>query len=76
MVIMEVGSILISIHPPRAGRDDDINRICPARCISIHPPRAGRDDYPDAFIWTKEIFQSTRPVRGGTLFREALPPQV
>ena len=57
----------ISIHPPRAGRDQRNSAYLADLVISIHPPRAGRDDYPDAFIWTKEVFQSTRPVRGGTI---------
>ena len=39
---LELG--VISIHPPRAGRDgdgDDLAAVIVA--ISIHPPRAGRD---------------------------------
>ena len=34
--------------------------------ISIHPPRAGRDEGVGAHIISDELFQSTRPVRGGT----------
>ena len=36
---------LISIHPPRAGRDNTICGLTAPYIISIHPPRAGRD-YP------------------------------
>ena len=58
----------ISIHPPRAGRDRQpqipVRRYKP---ISIHPPRAGRDQCRPRSIWTTRRFQSTRPVRGGTL---------
>ena len=35
--------------------------------ISIHPPRAGRDFFSDHFSTSLLTFQSTRPVRGGTL---------
>ena len=81
---------MISIHPPRAGRDRllvndhfalaDFNPPAPCgagHCcylqtgfcfsISIHPPRAGRDDGGYKLAETDEEFQSTRPVRGGTL---------
>ena len=34
---------LISIHPPRAGRDVSSPLIADNAAISIHPPRAGRD---------------------------------
>ena len=105
-------SALISIHPPRAGRDGQASGGAakneyfnpPAPCgagpeadagarrehrISIHPPRAGRDGAqaakevftenfnppapcgagPGTMIWqvSARKFQSTRPVRGGTL---------
>ena len=78
----------ISIHPPRAGRDQALlhnGEGCryfnpPAPCgagpelpltntqtvISIHPPRAGRDLQPDFGGIMELVFQSTRPVRGGT----------
>ena len=36
--------------------------------ISIHPPHAGRDYREDAQDNGKPIFQSTLPMRGGTLF--------
>ena len=56
----------ISIHPPRAGRDRNIRYVSKSGCISIHPPRAGRDGCPLWLCRMAGIFQSTRPVRGGT----------
>ena len=37
---------VISIHPPRVGRDDVIRRKDRRASISIHPPRVGRDAAP------------------------------
>ena len=65
-----MGSVLgISIHPPRAGRDAHgvVGRIL--KRISIHPPRAGRDSAALVLYRVDTAFQSTRPVRGGTLKR-------
>ena len=64
----------ISIHPPRAGRDfaDTVTRA-KSRCISIHPPRAGRDKYGLKVCGAEIAFQSTRPVRGGTVCAGADP---
>ena len=60
----------ISIHPPRAGRDVGINDMTKEICdISIHPPRAGRDEAVVPTQLMAEVFQSTRPVRGGTFKR-------
>ena len=56
----------ISIHPPRAGRDDDVKYAGCFTDISIHPPRAGRDILDSIVNGVTEEFQSTRPVRGGT----------
>ena len=42
--------------------------------ISIHPPRAGRDGEYYISIDYGTIFQSTRPVRGGTITRFTAPP--
>ncbi len=40
----KIVALIISIHPPRAGRDDNgCASDRPAEKISIHPPRAGRD---------------------------------
>ena len=43
VVILMVCIMLISIHPPRAGRDVLDPGLLLGRLISIHPPRAGRD---------------------------------
>ena len=43
MYFCDDGFIDISIHPPRAGRDEHQEDSDPADQISIHPPRAGRD---------------------------------
>ena len=56
----------ISIHPPRAGRDAIIDQALKLLSISIHPPRAGRDLMMLSMLVVLPIFQSTRPVRGGT----------
>ena len=78
----------ISIHPPRAGRDNGVQLPRGVERISIHPPRAGRDTTvalmrpvylnfnppapcgagPSIYVDGRNamIFQSTRPVRGGT----------
>ena len=65
--------ILISIHPPLAGRDGvpDKDGMHPISAISIHPPLAGRDGYPRRRITLTVIFQSTRPSRDGTRWDEA-----
>ena len=42
--------------------------------ISIHPPRAGRDDRGLGAEALGKQFQSTRPVRGGTLSKYILQP--
>ena len=57
----------ISIHPPRAGRDvAAVVQNITDKLISIHPPRAGRDCSFCIASSTEMLFQSTRPVRGGT----------
>ena len=56
----------ISIHPPLAGRDDARSGPQIRSAISIHPPLAGRDEIADVEIMLEQIFQSTRPLRGGT----------
>ncbi len=66
--VLRVATLMrtISIHPPRAGRDDS-DILFGAQClISIHPPRAGRDSGKPTCSATLSLFQSTRPVRGGT----------
>ena len=56
----------ISIHAPRAGRDDFLSGFGSAGTISIHAPRAGRDQEGKQAYGSNEQFQSTRPVRGAT----------
>ena len=57
----------ISIHSPRAGRDEMIRFPSSTRAISIHSPRAGRDHRDRRIRPDNLTFQSTRPVRGETL---------
>ena len=42
--VAAVGSLEISIHPPRMGRDDVSHFHDALFVISIHPPRMGRDN--------------------------------
>ena len=59
---------LISIHAPRAGRDQAVIDPAEVLAISIHAPRAGRDNPHAAPVWhDRPGFQSTRPVRGATI---------
>ena len=57
---------MISIHPPLAGRDAAAVAMMHTPDISIHPPLAGRDQAAGRIESKKIIFQSTRPLRGGT----------
>ena len=57
---------MISIHPPRAGRDYHVPAFVSPLHISIHPPRAGRDLQEGVCGVNADEFQSTLPVRGGT----------
>ena len=59
-------SLIISIHPPRVGRDVLRPGTQCRRSISIHPPRVGRDDAPPSITDGTMPFQSTLPVWGGT----------
>ena len=59
----------ISIHPPRAGRDRSVASNGAQKRISIHPPRAGRDRHTHYARPPLYLFQSTLPVRGGTIQR-------
>ena len=55
--------LVISIHPPRGGRDDKIQRPQGGMMISIHPPRGGRDGV--GFPATVPRIISIHPPRGG-----------
>ncbi len=46
---------LISIHPPRGGRDVAAHRAALASKISIHPPRGGRDSKSAQFVLLKIV---------------------
>ena len=60
----------ISIHAPRTGSDDRHGLAVTWRHISIHAPRTGSDDEVcGAILYAIEIFQSTLPARGATIFR-------
>ena len=59
-------TVSISIHPPLAGRDHHFRNEHTVVGISIHPPLAGRDIPLDYLTGAFELFQSTRPLRGGT----------
>ena len=61
-------SSFISIHAPLAGRDSDQCRYFVIAPISIHAPLAGRDKPGRCFALLRDIFQSTRPLRGATRF--------
>ena len=56
----------VSIHAPRAGRDQPLAVRAPEQVVSIHAPRAGRDAVTVAPWTLARRFQSTRPVRGAT----------
>ena len=56
---------VISIHPPRVGRDVDQHPLAYPQGISIHPPRVGRDVGVLKLEDELSVFQSTLPVWGG-----------
>ena len=58
--------VVISIHAPRAGRDERAAELLGLSPISIHAPRAGRDESFRDQLQSLQAFQSTRPVRGAT----------
>ena len=58
----------ISIHAPRVGRDLLPWYIMWVENISIHAPRVGRDVRDLLAHDRGNLFQSTRPVWGATLF--------
>ena len=57
----------ISIHPPRAGRDDVCPRNRVYEKISIHPPRAGRDLYFSSSLLTLGHFNPPSPCGEGRI---------
>ena len=63
----------ISIHAPRVGRDDFVSQFTHNSLISIHAPRVGRDFRWIRSVFSRSLFQSTRPVWGATTVITALP---
>ena len=59
-------ALVISIHAPRAGSDEQWRLQKWQATISIHAPRAGSDRGYPARRYYSTIFQSTLPVRGAT----------
>ena len=59
-----VKSVVISIHPPHAGRDHYNRCVRVISKISIHPPHAGRDGKGTA-RWASEIEISIHPPHAG-----------
>ena len=57
----------ISIHPPHAGRDSSLRGLPPIVMYFNPPAPCGAGLIGDYFIFHDAIFQSTRPMRGGTL---------
>ena len=58
--------LIISIHAPHAGRDR-VQVLCVnIGNISIHAPHAGRDCLQSPATTKRNLFQSTRPMRGAT----------
>ena len=45
MDLLPWAAIMVSIHAPRAGRDQPVRFSPAAFGVSIHAPRAGRDQY-------------------------------
>ena len=59
----------ISIHAPHTGRDRQwLFDVLRSVLISIHAPHTGRDALCTKGGTTPGIFQSTRPIRGATMF--------
>ena len=68
LLMRGVLSAVSNFNPPApcgAGPRDSLNRQVRVG-ISIHPPHAGRDFSLGCNFGWREVFQSTRPVRGGT----------
>ena len=64
MALMEIGSIIISIHAPREGGDSGVRLVGCIRGISIHAPREGGDDGHREHFCRCRYF-NPRPPRGG-----------
>ncbi len=62
----DYGTCRVSIHAPRAGRDQGRGGWSGADRVSIHAPRAGRDESAAPSVVSESLFQSTRPARDAT----------
>ena len=63
----ETESVVISIHAPHAGCDDNLPGLNAEFIISIHAPHAGCDINRLKKRANNVIFQSTHPMRGATV---------
>ena len=63
---------LISIHAPREGGDDGETYWKDKNTISIHAPREGGDYQNHPHKADNDIFQSTPPARGATVYSIAI----
>ena len=74
LVCKQLGVSAISIHAPRAGRDDVRLADTANTYISIHAPRAGRDDPRDKeiaeFVISIHAPRAGRDLRQAELFEE------
>ena len=61
------GADRISIHPPHAGRDPDDAKRGKRLCHFNPPAPCGAGRKSQSQTTTKKVFQSTRPMRGGTV---------
>ena len=59
-------AVVISIHAPRTGSDQQEAEEDAPEAISIHAPRTGSDMRICGIRATVPIFQSTLPARGAT----------
>ena len=68
LAFQSTGNRIISIHPPRAGRDRALPGHWQGR-LDFNPPAPCGAGHAGAFQSISDIlFQSTRPVRGGTSY--------
>ena len=58
-------NLLISIHPPRVGRDRPGGQAGTGWLISIHPPRVGRDGVDDTTVFCNRDFNPPSPCGEG-----------
>ena len=66
LLIIELRSVYVSIHGPRAGCDIAEGGGETRSKVSIHAPRAGCDWTDYCMSVDQRVFQFTHPVRGAT----------